>query len=90
MADAAKGIRFISSGYKELFRIPDGEKITVTLGWGEKKEHTCRYIDEYHTEVGGLLYYICEFAERMEQNGAVYEPKAEKPQKAKEDCNQER
>lgn len=36
------------------------------------------------------MYHICEFAERMEQNGAVYEPKAEKPQKAKEDCNQER
>lgn len=90
MENAAKGIRFISSGYKELFRIPDGEKITVTSAWGEKKEHTCRYIDEYHTEVGGHLYHICEFAERMEQNGAVYEPKAEKPQKAKEDCNQER
>ena len=70
MANAAKGIRFIDSRYKELFCIPDGEKITVTLGWGKKKEYACRYIDEYHTEVGGHLYHICEFAERMEQNGA--------------------
>lgn len=84
MANAAKGIRFINSRYKELFRISDGDKITVTLGWGKKKEHVCRYIDEYHTEVGGHLYHICEFAERMEQNGAVYEPKQQEKQKEQE------
>ena len=32
-------------------------------------------IDEYHTEVGSNLYHICEFAERMQKNGATYEPK---------------
>lgn len=84
MANAAKGIRFINSRYKELFRISDGDKITVTSGWGEKREHVCRYIDEYHTEVGGHLYHICEFAERMEQNGAVYEPKQQEKQKEQE------
>lgn len=84
MANAAKGIRFIDSRYKELFCIPDGEKITVTLGWGKKKEYACRYIDEYHTEVGGHLYHICEFAERMEQNGSVYEPKQQEKQKEQE------
>ena len=84
MAEAEKGIRFINSRYKELFRISDGDKITVTSPWGKKKEHTCRYIDEYHTEVGGHLYHICEFAERMEQNGAVYEPKQREKKKEKE------
>ena len=84
MANAAKGIRFIDSRYKELFCIPDGEKITVTLGWGKKKDYACRYIDEYHTEVGGHLYHICEFTERMEQNGAVYEPKQQEKQKEQE------
>lgn len=29
----------------------------------------------YHTEVGSNLYHICEFAERMQKNGATYEPK---------------
>ena len=84
ISNAEKGIRFISSDYKELFRIPDGGKIRVTSAWGEKSEHTCRYIDEYHTEVGNNLYHICEFAERMEKNGATYEPKQEEqpPQKA--------
>ena len=38
-------------------------------------ERTCRFIDEYHTEIGGNLYHICEFAERMAHNGATYEPK---------------
>ena len=45
---AQRGIRFIDSNYKELFRIKDGEKIIVTSAWGEKSEYTCRYIDQYH------------------------------------------
>ena len=31
-------------------------------------------IDDYHVEIGDNLYHICEFAERMEQNGHTYEP----------------
>lgn len=81
--NAEKGIRFIDPNYKELFRIPDGGKITVTTAWGEKHNHTCRYIDEYHTEIGNDLFHICEFAERMEKNGASYEPSPPEPQAAK-------
>lgn len=83
IGNAEKGIRFIDSHYKELFRIPDGGKIRVTSAWGEKSEHTCRYIDEYHTEVGNNLYHICEFAECMEKNGATYEPIPAEPQAVK-------
>lgn len=83
MQNAEKGIRFIHPNYKELFRIPDGGKITVTSSWGEKHDHTCRYIDEYHTEIGSNLFHICEFAERMEKNGASYEPLPIEPQAAK-------
>ena len=72
---AEQGIRFIDPQYKELFRIPDGGKVIVTTSWGEKREYPCRFIDEYHTEVGSNLYHICEFAERMQKNGATYEPK---------------
>lgn len=35
---------------------------------------TCRYIDDYHVEIGDNLYHICELAERKEQNGHTYEP----------------
>lgn len=83
IAHAEKGIRFIDPNYKELFRIPDGGKIAVTAAWGERTEHVCRYIDEYHTEVGSNLFHICEFAERMEKNGAAYEPIQQEPQAAK-------
>jgi hypothetical protein len=76
---AERGIRFINSNYKELFRIPDGGKILLTTSWGENSEHTCRYIDDTHTEIGNNLYHICEFAERMEKNGATYEPKQDTP-----------
>lgn len=73
--EARKDIRFIDSGYKELFRLPDGEQITITLSTDEKLDRTCRYIDETHLEVGRSLYHICEFAERMERNGNTYAPK---------------
>lgn len=73
--NARRDIRFIDSGYKELFRLPDGEKITVTNADGEKRDFTCRYIDETHLEVGNNLYHICKFAEKMEQSGSIYTPK---------------
>ena len=83
ISNAKKGIRFIDPHYKELFRIPDGGKIRITTAWGEKSERTCRYIDEYHAEIGNNLYHICEFAEHMEQNGATYEPIPSEPQAVK-------
>jgi len=72
---ARNDIRFIDSGYKELFRLPDGEQITITLSTDEKLDRTCRFVDETHLEVGRSLYHICEFAERMERNGNTYAPK---------------
>lgn len=69
MRQAEKGIRFITSDYKEVFRIPDGDRIRMTLPSGENLEQTCRYIDDTHLEVGNNLYHICEFAERMQRNG---------------------
>ena len=89
---AEQGIRFIAPNYKELFRIPDGGRIIVTTSWGEKREYSCRFIDECHTEVGNNIFHICEFAERMQQNGATYEPKQveQPPQKAPRKNNYER
>ena len=52
----------------------------ITNALGEKTERSCRYIDEYHVEIGkgwDNLYHICQFAEIMEKNGATYEPKPE-------------
>lgn len=78
MANARRGIRFIDPHYKELFRIPDGGKIVITEPGGEQRERTCRFVEEYHTEVGSRLYHICEFAEIMERNGNSYGPAQEK------------
>lgn len=74
MQQAERGIRFIDPHYKELFRIPDGDKIRITLNDGEQLDRECRYIDDYHLEVGNNLYHICEFAERMEQVGNTVIP----------------
>ena len=75
--EAEKGIRFIDSHYHELFRIPDGGKIQITHQNGEKDIRSCRYIDNYHVEIGGSstnLYHICEFAERIESMNAKIDP----------------
>ena len=71
---ASRGIRFITPDYKEKFRIPDGDKIRITLSDGEQLDRTCRYINDNYLEVGSNLYHICEFAERMEQNGNTVIP----------------
>lgn len=75
MEKARQGIRFITPAYEELFHIPDAGSIVVSTAWGKKSEYICRYIDEYHTEIGGNLYHICEFAECMQADGATYEEK---------------
>jgi len=77
MERAARGIRFIDSGYKELFRIEDGSKITVSYPDGEKSNRTCRYIDETHLQVDSDLFHICQFAEMMERMNAVCTPAAD-------------
>lgn len=64
MEKAKQGIRFITPGYKELFRIPDGDHIRIFTGGGETRDRTCRVIDETHFETSGgyssALYHICE------------------------------
>lgn len=74
LKQAEKGIRFIDPHYKELFRIPDGDKIHILHSDGSQDDRTCRYIDDYHLEVGNSLYHICQFAEIMERNGSTVIP----------------
>lgn len=75
---AKKGIRFITSGYDDLFRLQDGDKIRITTGDHRTLDRTCRYIDETHLEVGAYpraeIYHICQFAELMERAGNTVSP----------------
>ena len=90
ISKAEKGIRFINSRYDELFHIADGEKIKIRYSGGGEQERVCRYIDEYHTEVGNNLYHICQFAEIMERNGSEYTPvEPETEQAAEKEQEQE-
>ncbi len=79
-----KEIRFIDPNYKELFRIPDGGRIVVTRPMGEMYPGVqeqwvgqCKYLDEYHTEINGECYHICQFAEIQERIGSKVEPEKE-------------
>ena len=69
MRYAKKGIRFITPNYEEKFRIPDGDTVRILLRDGSSFDEVCRYIDDYHVEVGHNLYHICEFAERLKEVG---------------------
>lgn len=73
-----KEIRFIDSGYNELFRIPDGGKIKITLNNGDELIWQCKYIDAYHFKTDkNDMFHICQFAELMERVSRTYEPTAE-------------
>ena len=77
LARAARGIRFITPDYREKFRIGDGDSIRITRDDGTTIDRVCRYIDDYHLEVGGVhgtIYHICEFAEVMERGGSTIIP----------------
>lgn len=67
-------IRFIDSGYNEKFRVNDGEKILIHTRNGTTLERECKYIDDYHTQIGSDVFHICEFAELCERNGHTVEP----------------
>ena len=67
-------IRFIDSGYNNLFSVPNGGSIILTRFDGSKATLPCTYIDDYHAKIGSNVYHICQFAEIMEQNGATYAP----------------
>ncbi len=83
-----KEIRFIDSKYNELFRIKDGDSITINRYNGTKGDYACKYLDEYHTSINGRCYHICEFAEETERNGNTYRPKNE-PSYALENITQD-
>ena len=70
-----KEIRFIDSRYNELFRIKDGESITVKFSDGSMSDRKCTYIDDYHTKIGYNVFHICEFAELIERGKSTYRPK---------------
>ncbi len=70
-------IRFIDSSNTTLFYVPDGSNIVLTDSDGEKTALPCKFIDEYHTQIGGSVYHIRQFAEMMERIGTAYTP--EKP-----------
>ncbi len=82
--DDVKNIRFIDSGYNTLFYVPDGGNIVLTYSDGEKLTRPCKFLDEYHTQIGSNVYHICEFAEKMERNGTAYAP--EQPPALPDQC----
>ena len=71
-------IQFIDSDYRELFKIPDGEKIRITYPISDGREpveRSCKFHGEHHFHLEkNEILHICQFAEKMERVGARYEP----------------
>lgn len=74
LKEAGRGIRFITSGYKELFRLTDGDGVRIMTADGQTMDRTCRFIDATHMECGNSLYHIYEFAKQMERAGSTVIP----------------
>jgi len=75
--EAERGIRFIDTAYRDLFRVKDGAKIRVRKSDGENQERVCRYIDPTHFEYGSgpySVFHIAQFADWMAAAPAVPEP----------------
>lgn len=51
MEQAEKGIRFITPNFKEMFMIPDGDRIRIITGGGEIRDRVARFVDEYRVEL---------------------------------------
>lgn len=75
MNEAQRGIRFITTDYKDLFTLPDGAYIRINHPNGLHTDRQCRYIDSTHVEIGNGLYHICEFSELMKQLGNTVSPR---------------
>lgn len=71
MEKTGKKIRFINSSYTTLFTISDGEYVVMKFPT-ETVAKPCKFLDEYHTQIGTNVFHICEFAEIMERNGTKY------------------
>lgn len=78
LKNAEQGIRFITPEYRELFRIPDGDKIRIRTSDGKVLDRTCRFIDETHMEVEyaatSELFHICQYAELTQRAGSTVIP----------------
>lgn len=71
-----QSIRFITSKYDELFRIPDGGKVKIDYP-DRSFVAPCEYVDDYHTRIGGEIFHICQFAEMLERGNGKVSPEAE-------------
>ena len=69
-----RNCRFIDPQYNLLFTVPDGGSVVLTDIDGTRRTLACAYIDDYHVKIGSSVFHICEFAERMHENGTVYQP----------------
>lgn len=86
MRQAERGISFLDEHYEERFRLPDGGRIRVTFANDDVRDYTCRYIDDYHFDMGnGEPCHIHQFAERMTQFDCLVEPLDKMPEQKKEE-----
>ena len=77
MKNAERGIRFITPDFRELFRIPDGDKVRIIASDGSFENLHCRYIDDYQMEIGfgwNSILHICQFAEQMKRDCSTVIP----------------
>lgn len=61
----------------ERLWIPDGGTIQVHYSDDSVVIKPCKFIDEYHTQIGNNVFHICQFAELLERNGSYCQAEPE-------------
>lgn len=69
-------IRFITSSYEEIFRIPNGGKVQVEYP-DRSFIAPCEYMDDYHTRIRGDVFHICQFTDMPERSDSKVSPEPE-------------
>ena len=88
MRQAERGISFLDEHCEERFRLPDGGRMRVTYANDDRQDFVCRYVDDYHFEMGtgsDTCCHINQFAEKMAQCGCLVEPLDKMPEQKKEE-----
>lgn len=73
-------IRFVDDSYNEVFRIPNGGKIRITVPDGEEIIMKCEYLGDEHArlirdgDTNGFAYHLHEFAVLNRNLGNIFEP----------------
>ena len=60
LTQAARGVPFLDTQNREVFRLADGDKLRIVPKEGKPRDFVCRYVDPSHMELQGAYYQLID------------------------------